>query len=389
MAHEIAMPQMGVTMEAGTILKWLKQVGDPVRKEEPIMEIQTDKVNLEITSDVEGTLLAILVGEGREVPVGTVLAHVGQPGEQVAVEAAAPPPPPAGRVRATPAARSRARSYGISLEAITGSGPAGRIQARDVEAARATEQPVQAPAQPAPAPAPTAPPAGEYRDLPVAGMRKLIAQRLAHSFHSTVPVLLTAEATMDRADELLAQLGRDLERQTGGRVGYLPLLIKAVAVALRAHPHLNAHWLDEQIRLFNQVHMGVAVALEEGLAVPVLREADRKGIAAIATELSSLVTRARQSSLALTDLEGGTFTISNLGAYQIGHFAPVINPPQVAILGVGRAVIRPVVRHGQILALPVLPLSLVFDHRAVDGAPAAAFLDAVKAGLEEPYRMLM
>lgn len=390
MAHEIAMPQMGVTMEAGTILKWLKQVGDPVRKEEPIMEIQTDKVNLEITSDVEGTLLAILVGEGTEAPVGTVLAYVGEPGEQVsgAVAPSAPAAATARRVRATPAARSRARAHGIGLETIRGSGPFGRIQARDVEAARTAAQ--AAPAVPAqPAPASAAVPESDYRDLPVTGVRKVIAERLAHPFHSTVPVLLTAEAIMDQADALLTRLSDDLQRKAGGRVGYLPLLIKAVTVALQAYPYMNAHWLDAKIRLFAPVHMGVAVAIDEGLTVPILRHAERKGIAAIAAEVSSLVSRARQGSLTLADLEGGTFTISNLGAYQIGHFAPVINPPQVAILGLGRAVTRPVVRDGQIVPLPVLPLSLVFDHRAVDGAPAAAFLDSIKDALEEPYRLLM
>lgn len=413
MPQPIAMPQMGVTMEAGTILKWLKQPGDAVRKDEPIMEIQTDKVSLEVTSDVEGTLLAILVGEGKEVPVGEVLAWVGQPGEAVpgapaegAVEAAVPaavaavpapgaaePSPGAAeprKLRATPAARSRARALGLDLSRIAGTGPAGRIQVRDV-VARQSHDPAPAPVSAAPVSQasvrPTAPAA--YQDLPVAGLRKVIAERMAQSFHSSVPVLLTAEVEMDRAAELLERLTPELTARAGGKPGYLPLIIRAAAAALKQHPRLNAHWLGSAIRLFQEVNIGVAVAHAEGLTVPVLRSADRMGLAEIQAGVAALAARVRESTLSLADLEGGTFTISNLGGYRIGAFMPVINPPQVAILGAGRAVVRPVVRAGQVITVPVLPLSLVFDHRAVDGAPAAAFLDDLKGILEEPYRLLI
>lgn len=407
MPQPIAMPQMGVTMEAGTILKWLKQPGDAVRKDEPIMEIQTDKVSLEVTSDVAGTLLAIVVGEGKEVPVGEVLAWVGQPGEAVpgapaggtgakAVMAsgagassgtATGPEGPAEtrKLRATPAARSRARALGLDLSGIAGSGPAGRIQARDVVARpSAGPAPAPTPAGPAPAPAPAA-----YQDIPVTGLRKVIAERMAQSFHSSVPVLLTAEVEMDRAAELLDRLTPELTARGGGKPGYLPLIIRAAAAALKLHPRLNAHWLGSAIRLFQDVNIGVAVAQTEGLTVPVLRSADRLGLAEIQSGVAALAARVRQSTLSLTDLEGGTFTISNLGGYRIGAFMPVINPPQVAILGVGRAVVRPVVRGGEVITVPVLPLSLVFDHRALDGAPAAAFLDELKGILEEPYRLLV
>jgi len=409
MAFEIAMPAMGVTMEAGTVLKWLKQVGESVRREEPLMEIQTDKVSLEITSDYDGHLLAIVVPEGREVKVGTVLAYVGQAGEAVptasvaaaaaasvtavaeapAAQAPAAAAVPGGKVRATPAARSRARKYGVDLAALTGTGPSGRVQTRDVEAAQATRAVAPAPL-PAPAAAPApAPASGAYRDVPVVGMRKVIAERMAQSFHNAVPVLLTVEVCMDRSDELLARLGAELQKRSGVKVGYLPLIVKAAAAALRHHPRVNAHWLGSAIRQYTDVNVGVAVALDEGLMVPVLRQADQLGVAAIAAGVADLAGKARSGRLGLDDLDGGTFTISNLGGYTTQFFMPVINPPQVAILGVGRSVARGVVRDGQVTVLPVLPLSLVFDHRAVDGAPAAAFLDEIKAGLEEPYRLIV
>lgn len=407
MAFEIAMPRMGVTMEEGTVLKWLKRVGDTVDKEEPILEIETDKVTIVVPSDAEGVLLSIVVPEGKQVPVGTLLAWVGQAGEEVpgAKNSAAPvvavgeePPKPtptlgtavpelssgaAGRVRATPAARSRARVYGIELASLRGTSPSGRIHARDVEAARAVPQgPVDA--------RPAIPPSAMCHDVPVTGIRKVIAERMAQSFHSTVPVLLTAEIVMDRVEELLAQLGTEFQKKVDGKTGYLPLIVKAAGFALRAHPRMNAHWLGSAIRLFEgEIHIGVAVSLEAGLTVPVLKHADRKGLVEIASEVKALAVKARQGSLALSDLEGATFTISNLGAYHIGFFMPVINAPQVAILGVGQAVRKPVARDEKVQVLPVLPLSLVFDHRAIDGAPAAAFLDTIKLFLEEPFRMLL
>ncbi|PWB66990.1 MAG: hypothetical protein C3F14_03255, partial [Deltaproteobacteria bacterium] len=270
MAFEITMPQMGVTMEAGTVLKWLKRVGDTVRKEEPVVEIETDKVTVEVPSDAEGVLLAIAVPEGKEVPVGTVLAWVGQAGEAIPGSPAVPAPmnppeaiaftpagsaaglepssEPVGRIRATPAARSRARAYHVDLAALRGTGPSGRILARDVEAARS--------ASPAPSAVPAAAP---RRDVPVTGMRKAIADRMAQSFHSGVPVLLTAEVIMDRADDLLMQLEARFRKKTGGKVGYLPLIAKAAGIALREHPRLNAHWLGHAVRLFEgEVNIGIA-----------------------------------------------------------------------------------------------------------------------------------
>lgn len=383
MAVEIAMPQMGLTMEAGTILHWLKRVGEPVRRDEPLLEIETDKAAVEVASDAEGVLLAILVPEGTEVPVGTLLGWIGREGEEIpavsmapaaaapgraaapespSVDAPAPGAPgPAGRPRATPAARARARAAGVLLAAVQGTGPAGRIQARDVAAA---------------------PAAGAYRDLPVAGMRRAIAERLTRSFHGGVPVLLTTEVVVDRARALVEDAG--FRARCGGRAGYLPLVVKAAGLALRGHPQMNAHWLDHAIRRFETIDIGIAVSLDEGLVVPVLHGADRLDLAEIAGGVAALAERARQGTLRPADVEGGTFTISNLGAYRIGVFMPVINPPQVAILGVGRVVEKPAVRDGQVLVLPVLPLSLVFDHRAVDGAPAAAFLEAIGSALEAP-----
>jgi pyruvate dehydrogenase E2 component (dihydrolipoamide acetyltransferase) len=252
---------------------------------------------------------------------------------------------------------------------VRGTGPDGRIQARDVEAARAA-----------------APATGAYQDLPVTGMRKAIAERLARSFHDSVPVLLTTEVVVERARELVEDAGS--RAKSGVKAGYLPLIVKAVGLALRAHPALNAHWLGHTIRRFGTIDIGVAVSLDGGLVVPVLRGADRLDLAEIAGGIAALAEKARQGALNPAELTGGTFTVSSLGGYRIGFFMPVINPPQVAILGVGRMVQKPVVRDGRVQALPVLPLSLVFDHRAVDGAPAAAFLDAIGAALEAPLALV-
>jgi len=256
---------------------------------------------------------------------------------------------------------------------------AGRIHARDVEAARS----VRTASSVVPESAAT------YRDLPVAGARKVIADRMSLSFHRSVPVLLTTEVVMDRAEDLLDQIASGFDGTAVCKVGTLPLVIKAAGYALQRHPGLNAHWLGDTIRRFEgEINIGVAVSLEDGLTVPVLKQADRKSVSDIAAEVGTLAARARQNSLVLADLEGGTFTVSNLGGYGVGFFMPVINPPQVAILGIGRTVPKPVVRDGEVRALPVLPLSLVFDHRAVDGAPAAAFLDAIRTALEKPYLLL-
>ncbi len=286
---------------------------------------------------------------------------------------------------------------------MRGSGPGGRIQRHDVEGAQRAAAQARGPAPsalPAPVPAPAPIPAAlpppspaaarsTYRDAPVTGLRKVIAERMAQSFHGSVPVLLTSEAIMDRADDLLATVGAELAERSGGKVGYLPLVLEAAAFALRKHPALNAHWLGSAIRLFDDVDIGVAVARDDGLVVPVVRQVDRMRLGDLSAAVSALADRARRNALTVAEMEGGTFTVSNLGRYSVGHFMPVINPPQVAILGVGRASARPVARDGRVEVLPVLPLSLVFDHRAVDGAPAAALLDTIVSVLEEPRRLLL
>jgi pyruvate dehydrogenase E2 component (dihydrolipoamide acetyltransferase) len=410
-ANEVKLPRLGQGMEMGTIVRWLKGEGDPVQKGEPLYELDTDKVTQEVEAEASGVLLKIAVQEG-EVPVGQTVAVIGEAGEEVslpdagapasaekpaeaparagdraegreaAAEAAADEPPetrtslqPAdGRVKASPLARRIARERGIELSSIRGTGPDGRIVAEDVERAEA------APA-PAPAAAPRAPVAtGEVESVPLSNVRKTIARRLTAAW--SVPVFeLTVSADMSRANELLERVR---ERDPDLRVTVTDLLVKVCAQGLARHPEVNVQFTDEALLRFPTANVGLAVATDQGLIVPVIRSAERLSLAEIAAARGDLVSRAREGKLKASDLDEGTFTISNLGMFGVEQFIAVLNPPQAAILAVGATEERPVVRDGEVVARPMMTVTLTIDHRAVDGAPAAEFLQTVKALLEDP-----
>jgi len=391
-ANEVKLPRLGQGMEAGTVTRWLKSEGEQVAKGEPLYEIDTDKVTQEVESDFAGVLLKIALPEG-EAPVGETIAWIGEAGETV--EAPSAPPPSAapeaapvtlvpgttvpgtgssangGRIKASPLARRLARERGVDLARIRGTGPDGRIVAEDVERGAAA-----APAAPAPAPVVS----GEIESVPLTSIRKTIARRLTAAWQAPV-FQLTVSADMTRANELVAK-ARELDPDV--RVTVTDVLAKVCAAALRRHPDVNVAYTEDALLRFPTANIGIAVAAPQGLVVPVVPSAEARSLADIARARGEVVERARANKLTAADLDGGTFTISNLGMYGVEQFVAVLNPPQAAILAVGATEDRPVVEDGELFVRPMMTMTLTVDHRAVDGAEGADFLRTVKRLLEEP-----
>ena len=393
-------------MESGTIVRWLKAEGDTVEKGEPLYELDTEKVTQEVEADASGTVLKILAGEGEEIEVGKAIAVIGEEGEEVPEEApeskaeetaepkaeaaaepaeepeAEPEPEPVarsengGRVKASPLARRIARERGIDLASLSGTGPEGRIVAEDVERAEKAAAPRAAPT------AAPAPPPGEVEVVPLTGIRKAIARRMTEAWEAPA-FQITMTADMTAAIRLREAL---VERQGEGdaKPTYSDILTKVCAVALMRHRAVNAVFAGDEIHVLPTADVGIAVAVPNGLLVPVLRRCETKTIPQLANERAELVARTREGKLRQEDLEGGTFTISNLGMYGVERFVAVLNPPQAAILAVGAIEERAVVRDGELAARPVLEMTLTCDHRTVDGATASEFLRTVKQFLEEP-----
>jgi pyruvate dehydrogenase E2 component (dihydrolipoamide acetyltransferase) len=405
MATEVKLPRLGQGMESGTIVRWLKSEGDEVKKREPLYELDTDKVTQEVEAEADGVLLKILIGEG-EVEVGKTIAVIGTAGEDVSAVAAEPPsgdgraapaaeprqerpaepngrpaqaqtqaapPAPGGRVKASPLARRLARDRGVDLAQVRGTGPEGRIVAEDVEKAA-----IAAPT----APAPTEAVAAEVEVVELTSTRKTIARRLTEAWQAPVFQLgVSAEMT-----EVLALRERLVERLAEGdaKPTVNDVLTKLVAVALARHRALNATFTGDAIHRSPAANVGIAVAAPNGLIVPVIRSADRLSVQEIARARADLVGRARDGKLTLQDLEGGTFTISNLGMYGVEQFVAVLNPPQVAILAVGAVKDTPIAVDGEVDVAPVMQLMLTCDHRAIDGAEGAEFLRTLVAFIEQP-----
>ena len=418
MATDVTLPRLGQGMESGVIVRWLKQEGDTVAKGEPLYELDTDKVTQEVEAEVDGVLQKIVVTEG-EVEVGATIAVIetngaGAPAaeeapatdeersEESAAEAAEPAPadeaPPSEpeartedeatpaaaaargdeRLKASPLARRIARERGVDLAAVTGTGPEGRILAEDVERAPVGEA---APAA-APAEAPALAPPGEIEVVQLSSVRKTIARRLTEAW--TAPVFqLGVSADMS---EVLALRETLVERMGEGdaKPTVNDVFVKLAAVALVRHRAVNATFTGEEIERHPAAHVGIAVAAPQGLVVPVVRDADRRTVQEIARARADLVSRARDNKLKLPDLEGGTFTISNLGMFGVEQFTAVLNPPQVAILAVGAVKDEVVVRDGEVEVAPIVQMMLTCDHRAIDGADGATFLQTLVAFVERP-----
>lgn len=456
MPKKVIMPKFGMDQEEGTVAAWLRQDGDAVEKGEPILEVETDKVNMEVEAPASGTLAGIRIGPGVTVPIGEVIAYILKPGETLPdspqpnrpiTQSPNPPTPPAARrltpvaermadqfgvdptaiqsnggritkedverhiadllagqppstdsggrgeaVRAVPAARRLARELGVDLADISGSGPGGRIQSRDVQAI--AQSPItQSPIAQSPIANRPINPTPVRRTVPLTGMRRTIAQRLTASVQQIPQFTASVDVNMERATRIIADIRSAPGADDGPKVTVTALLVKACAWALARHPGVNASWQEEngkaEIVEWGEINVGVAVALDAGLIVPVIRHADRRSLAEIAGDLADLAGRAKTGKLTPNELAGGTFTISNLGMVGVDRFTAIINPPQAAILAVGRTVPRPVVdQRGQIVVQPQADFTLTADHRLIDGALAGRFLADLRGALEFPGRML-
>ncbi len=407
MAFEFRFPDVGEGIAEGEIVRWWVAVGDAVSADQTLVEVETDKAVVEIPSPRTGTVMQLAVGEGEKIQVGEVLVVIGENGEAaaetaVAVPAASlsvvgalpatdtllPPPPemavqaasdtPLKRILAIPSVRKLAREHGVDLAEVTPTGPRGRIRREDVlQAAAASSSP--APARLAGSPlSGERDEAGAVTQQPLPALRRTIAQAMVRAAQTAVPITTTDEA--DVTDLVaLRQRSKAAAEGQGVNVTLLPFIMKAVTAALRQHPMLNATLDDDlrHIQLVHDYHLGIATDTPDGLIVPVIRHVDQKNILALAQELQHLAALARERRIPLADLRGGTFTISNYGAIG-GIFAtPMLHLPQVAILGVGKLLERPAVHEGDIAIRTLLPLSLTFDHRAMDGAHAQRFLNEV------------
>jgi len=428
-ATVVRMPKMSDTMTEGTIAAWLKKVGDKVKSGDVLAEVETDKATMELENYEDGILLYTGPKEGEAVEVDGVLAIIGEEGADIQAllngqsgggasaaptEAAAPAqlaaapaaePASTGRLLASPLAKSIAKDKGVDLRQVKGTGENGRIVARDLQSTQPqASQPAAASTAPAPAPSeyiqaalpeqPAAKPAaaaapaateGTYTDTPVSQMRKVIAKRLSESLFTAPHFYLTMEILMDKAMEARGRMNE----LSPVKLSFNDMVIKASAVALRQHPVINSSWLGDKIRQNKVINIGVAVAVEEGLLVPVIRTADQKGLAQIATEVKELAGKAKSKKLQPAEWEGSTFTISNLGMFGIEEFTAIINPPDACILAVGGIKQTAVVKDGQLAIGNVMKVTLSCDHRVVDGASGAAFLQTLKGLLEDPMRMLI
>jgi pyruvate dehydrogenase E2 component (dihydrolipoamide acetyltransferase) len=433
---EIVMPRLSDSMEEGTVLTWLKKVGDEISVGDEIVEIETDKANMAYESDVAGTLTEILAQEGATLPIGSPIARVGDSAESSEASAAGPvaaasptvlggeaasaprgtpaPAPPAGeefetaqndsqatdfesaggdgagRIKASPVARRIAKEKSIDLSTIQGSGPGGRIVKSDVKKAAASSAGAAAAGPAAEGSRPITPETAKgqttFEDL--SKLQSTIARRMSESKATAPHFYLEAEIEMSRAVEARARI-----KATAGEGDVVPsfndMVVKACALALREHPRANGAYRDGRFELYSRVNVGVAVAAEDALVVPTVFDADRKGLRQIATESRALAQKVRDGQITPPELSGGTFTVSNLGMYGIDNFSAVINTPQAAILAVGAIKERPVVRDGELTSAQMLYVTLACDHRILYGAPAAEFLARIRSLLEEPLSLAL
>jgi 2-oxoglutarate dehydrogenase E2 component (dihydrolipoamide succinyltransferase) len=422
MTANIVVPEMGESVVEATIARWMKQEGDTIKAGEPVVELETDKVNVEVPAEADGILSRIMHPEGADVKIGDVLAVLdeagtGKPTDGAAAQAAAPAPeapPPVTPVeppaqdgdeegeRVTPVAKRLAAEHGVDLAAVTPSQPGGRVTKQDVESylqAQQPEPPAPAPASrvstPTPAPAPTAQPSvsaadarGERRQR-MSRRRRTIAERLVQAQQTAAMLTTFNEIDMSAVMELRKRRNEGFEKRHGIKVGFMSFFIKATIGALKAFPALNAEIQGDEIVYKQFYDIGIAVGADEGLVVPVLRDADRMTFAAIEEAVKELATKARDGALSIEDLRGGTFTLTNGGVFGSLLSTPILNPPQVGILGMHKIEDRPIALGGQVVIRPMMYVALSYDHRIVDGREAVQFLVKVKELVEDPETLLL
>lgn len=422
MATKVHMEALSPTMEEGQLVQWLKAEGDSIATGDVLAEIETDKATMELVARGEGVLRKIFLDAGGTAEVGAIIGVIAAEDEDIsgiegvsggggdapsAVEPAAPVAPPAqpapaapaapvvaapapvtpvaagGRVKASPLARRLAEEMGVDLSLVAGSGPGGRVVKRDIEAAKAAGVSASAPAVPT-----WTPDEDEFEDVQTSQMRKTIAKRLITSIGPVPTFYLTVDIDMGRVTEARKSINAMLEKD-GIKISINDILLKAVAGALRQHPNCNAQWHDGFIRRFNSVHIGVAVAVDDGLITPVVKHAHLKGITQIGAEVRELAGRARDKKLMPDEYTGATFSVSNLGMFGIHEFTAIINPPEAGILAVGGIEQTPVVVDGEVVVRPRMRITMSCDHRVIDGAQGSRFLQTLRGMLEEPTAILL
>jgi pyruvate dehydrogenase E2 component (dihydrolipoamide acetyltransferase) len=419
MATEVIMPKVDMVMETGTFVEWLVKEGGQATKGDPLFVIITEKAAIEVESPADGILAGVTAKPDDVIPVTQTIAYILAPGEALPANTAPKPAPVAssspkpeakvetvvttaapsvgtGKVRATPVARRMAERLGVDLNQIPGRGPNGRIHKADVLAyqkpqaasgALPASGSVVVPMQVSQSAIPL-PDARRKQVIPVSGVRKIISERMAQSAFTAPHIHLSLRVDMTEVIRLRERILEPLQKQTGQRVSYTAILARAVATVLPRHPYLNASLSDGNIILWDDVHLGIATSVEDNLIVPVIREAQSQSLGQIVTAMSDLTERARSRRLTATEMTGSTFTISNLGMYGIESFTAIINPPEAAILAVGKMVDTPVACDGQIVLRPMMELTACADHRISDGATVARFLADLKAALENPYLLI-
>ena len=406
MPVEIVMPKLGLTMTEGLIVEWRKKEGDPVTKGDILFVLETEKVTYEVEAPEDGTIGKILVKEQETVPVGALVAYLLRPGESAAAitaapaaapraEAASPAPasasaaaaapaaPAGGRVKATPLAKKLAKEYGIDLAAMGGTGPGGRILREDVEKAKASG--IKAPAAAAPA---AAAPSAEEKLVPFTGMRRTIAKKMLQSKLEAAQTYMSNTVDASNLQRYREALLPFVEKKYGVRLTITDLMMKVTGAALREHPVVNTRWTEKGILYLPEVHMGMAMALDEGLIVPVIKSINAKSLGQIAVDRTALIKKGKTNSFLPDDIKGSTFTLSAMGMFGIEQFTAIINQPENAILGVAAIIDKPVVEKGQIVIRPMMNVNLSYDHRTIDGAEAGKFMQTLKAFIEDPVMIL-
>lgn len=405
MATEILMPKLGMTMEEGTVVEWLKKEGEWVEKDEPIVIISSDKAEIEVESPDSG-LLTIVVHEGNVVSVSEVIGLVRAEGEVVESKKETKTQDAKEgevvdnnkefenqhftksekRIRISPSARKLAKKEGIDITKIQGTGPGNRITREDILRAIADRKERES----------TVESDFEFqnnarehvREITVTGIRKIIAERMYQSLQQSAQLTLHTEVDATELVQLRRQINKHIFQHLDVDITYNDLIARATILTLKNHPNLNAKWENQKIVQYGPVHLGIALHTERGLLVPVVRNAQGKSLIQLSREIKTLVTKGKEGKLSVDELKGSTFTITNLGSYGIDEFTPILNPPEVGILGIGRLIERPAVYNGEITIRTMMKLSLTFDHRVLDGAPAAEFLRELTSYIENPYRLI-